>query len=117
MALETLPRLVASVASQSARLVNVSASAAPFEVSRPTCRDDLTLLRHVFMVTELPAWHRSRLQRLVKAPKLHMGDTGVAAAVLGLGAGDAIVAGVVGPRSTASAAAPRPAPSRSRAVA
>lgn len=89
-ALETLPRLVASVASQTARLVNVSGLAAPFEVSRPTIRDYLTLLQHVFMVMELPAWHRNRLQRLVKAPKLHMGDTGVAAAVLGLGADDLV---------------------------
>ena len=64
--------------------------AAPFEVSRPTVRDDLTLLQHVFMVTALPAWHRNRLQRLVKAPKLHVGDTGVAAAVLGLGADDLV---------------------------
>lgn len=61
---------------------------APFEVSRPTIRDDLTLLQHVFKVTALPAWHRNRLQRLVKAPKLHMGETGVAAAVLGFGADD-----------------------------
>ena len=89
-ALEALPKLVASVASQTARLVNVSALAAPFEVSRPTIRDYLTLLQHVFMVMELPAWHRNRLQRLVKAPKLHMGDTGVAAAVLGLGADDLV---------------------------
>ena len=87
-ALEALPRLVASIATQTARLVNVSELAAPFEISRPTIRDYLTLLQHVFLVMELPAWHRNRLQRLVKAPKLHMGDTGLAAAVLGLGADD-----------------------------
>lgn len=87
-ALEALPKLVASVASQTGRLANVSDLAAPFELSRPTIRDYLTLLRHVFLVTELPAWHRNRLQRLVKAPKLHLGDTGLAAAMLGLGAED-----------------------------
>jgi hypothetical protein len=40
----------------------------------------------VFLIEELPPWHSNRLSRLVKTPKLHMGDTGVAAALLGLDA-------------------------------
>ena len=82
--LETLPRLLAAAASQTARMFNLSDLAAPFEVSRPTIRDYLTLLERVFLLERLPAWHSNRLTRLVKRPKLHLSDTGVASALLGL---------------------------------
>ena len=82
--LEILPRLLAAAASQTARMFNVSELAAPFEVSRPTIRDYTTLLERVFLLERLPAWHSNRLSRLVKRPKLHLGDTGTASALLGL---------------------------------
>jgi hypothetical protein len=81
--LDVLPRLLAAAAAQTARLVNVSDLAAPFQVSRPTIRDYLTLLARVFLLEELPPWHTNRLSRLVKTPKLHLGDTGLACALLG----------------------------------
>ena len=34
----------------------------------------------------LPPWHDNRLKRLIKTPKLHMGDTGLACALLGVDA-------------------------------
>ncbi|MDE2983303.1 MAG: ATP-binding protein [Gemmatimonadota bacterium] len=82
--LAILPRLLAAAAGQTARLFNVSELAAPFEVTRPTIRDYTTLLERVFLLETLPAWHSNRLSRLVKRPKLHLGDTGIAAALLGL---------------------------------
>ena len=82
--LDILPRLLELAAGQTARLINVSEIAGPFGVSRTTVRDYLTLLRHVFLVEELPAWHANRLKRLVKTPKLHMTDTGLACALLGV---------------------------------
>ena len=81
--LDALPRLLALAASQTARLLNVSELAAPFQLSRPTIRDYVTLLTRVFLVEELPPWHSNRLSRLVKTPKLHVGDTGLACALLG----------------------------------
>ncbi len=84
--LDILPRLLEVAAGQTARLLNVSDLASPFQVSRPTIRDYLTLLEQVFLVDELPAWHSNRLSRLVKTAKLHIGDTGLAAALLGLDA-------------------------------
>lgn len=86
--LDLLPRLLELAAGQSARLVNVSAIAGPFGVNRTTVGDYLTLLRHVFLVEELPAWHANRLKRLVKTPKLHLTDTGLACALLGVEAAD-----------------------------
>ncbi|HED64147.1 MAG TPA: ATP-binding protein [Planctomycetes bacterium] len=84
--LDTLPRLLALAAGQTARLPNVADLAGPFQLSRPTIRDYVTLLEQVFLLEELPPWHTNRLSRLVKKPKLHMGDTGLAAALLGLDA-------------------------------
>lgn len=86
--LDILPRLLELAAGQTARLINVSEIAGPFGVSRTTVRDYLTLLRHVFLVEELPAWHANRLKRLVKTPKLHVTDTGLACALLGVEADD-----------------------------
>ena len=83
-ALDAVPRLLGAAAGQTARLMNVSELAAPFSVSRPTIRDYMTLLQRVFLVEELPAWHSNRLKRLVKSPKLHLGDTGLASALLGV---------------------------------
>lgn len=83
---DALPRLLALAAGQTARLINISDLASPFQLSRPTIRDYVNLLERVFLVDELPPWHRNRLSRLVKTPKLHVGDTGVASALLGLDA-------------------------------
>jgi hypothetical protein len=82
--LDVLPRLLEASAAQTACLFNVSALAAPFQLSRPTIRDYLALLERVFLIELLQPWHANRLSRLVKTPKLHLGDTGLAAALSGL---------------------------------
>ena len=84
--LDALPRLLAVVASQTARLLNVADLSGPFQMTRPTVRDYVTLLSRVFLLDELPPWHSNRLSRLVKTAKLHAGDTGVACALLDVGA-------------------------------
>jgi hypothetical protein len=89
--LDALPRLLAAGAAQTAQLLNVSSLAAPFQLSRPTIADYVTLLERVFLFERLPPWHSNRLSRLVKTPKLHLGDTGLACALLGLD-GDALKA-------------------------
>lgn len=85
-ALDALPRLLALAAGQTARLLNVADLAAPFQLSRPTIRDYMTLLARIFLLDELPPWHSNRLRRLIKKPKLHLGDTGLACALLGVNA-------------------------------
>jgi hypothetical protein len=84
--LNALPRLLALAASHTATLINVADLSAPFELTRQTIHDHVTLLERVFLLDRLPAWHTNRLSRLVKRPKLHMGDTGVACALLGVSA-------------------------------
>lgn len=80
--LDTLPRLLNFAAAQTARLINISDLGAPLQLSRPTIRDYVTLLEGVFLLEELPPWHSNRLSRLIKTPKLHVGDTGIACALL-----------------------------------
>lgn len=85
-ALEALPRLMRLAAVQTATLLNVSDLARSFELSLPTVRSYLELLERVFLLERLPPWHSNRLSRLIKTPKLHIGDTGLACALMGLNA-------------------------------
>lgn len=81
--LEVLPRLLSAAASQTARLFNLSDLASHFQLSRPTIGDYVVLLERLFLLKRLPPWHSNRLSRMVKTPKLHVGDSGLAAALLG----------------------------------
>ncbi|HEY4640023.1 MAG TPA: DUF4143 domain-containing protein, partial [Thermoanaerobaculia bacterium] len=83
-ALDALPRLLSLAAAETARLLNISDLAAPFQVSRTTIRDYVTLLERVFLMETLPPWHSNRLSRLIKTPKMHLGDSGLACALLGV---------------------------------
>lgn len=82
-ALGSLPRLLQLSAAQTARLVNISEMASEFQLSRPTIRDYVILLERIFLLEHLQPWHNNKLSRLIKSPKLHLTDTGVAAALLG----------------------------------
>ena len=84
--LDALPKLLAMAAAQTAQLVNVTDLAAPFELTRQTIHEYVTLLERVFLLERLPPWHTNRLSRLVKRAKLHMGDTGVACSLVGIDA-------------------------------
>jgi uncharacterized protein len=85
-ALESIPRLLQMAANQTARLFNTSELASPFQLSLPTVRDYITLLERVFLIDLLPPWHLHSTKRLIKTPKLHISDTGIAAALLGMNA-------------------------------
>jgi len=83
---DAIPRLLEMAALQSGQLFNLSELASPFQLSRPTIRDYFTLLERVFLVNRLQPWHNNRLRRLIKTPKIHLGDTGIACSLLGLDA-------------------------------
>ncbi|MYD35531.1 MAG: ATP-binding protein [Dehalococcoidia bacterium] len=82
--LDALPRLLTATASQTARLYNLSDLAAPLQLSRPTIGDYVSLLERLFLIDRLAPWHANHLRRLVKTPKLHIGDTGLGCALLGI---------------------------------
>jgi len=82
--LDILPRLLTLVAGQTARLFNAADLAAPFSISRPTIREYLSLLEQIFLIEQLQPWHSNRLSRLIKTPKVHFSDTGLACSLLGI---------------------------------
>ncbi len=82
--LEILPKLLSLAASQTARLFNATDIASPFSLSRPTIREYLALLEQIFLIEQLQPWHSNRLSRLIKTPKLHLADTGLACSLLGV---------------------------------
>lgn len=85
---DELSRLLELAAASSGRLANLSALATPLGVDSKTVDRWLTLLERMFVVRRVRAWHRNRLKRLVRTPKLHFLDTGLLAALRGEGATD-----------------------------
>jgi uncharacterized protein len=81
--LDSLPRLLRLAASQTSRMVNLTDLASAFQFSRPTLKDYIQLLERVFLIEQLPPWSSNRISRLIKSSKLHITDTGLAAALLG----------------------------------
>lgn len=82
--LDALPRLLKVAAGQTARLVNVADLAGNLKPSRTTIADYIALLEQIFLVSLLPAWSSNRLKRSVRKPKLHLGDAGLATALIGI---------------------------------
>ncbi len=85
-ALSAIPQLLQLAAGQTARLVNVAEMASAFQLSRPTIRDYVVLLERIFLLEHLRPWFSNRLKRLIKTPKLHLTDTGMASVLLGMDA-------------------------------
>ena len=79
---EVLPGLLNAAALNTAKLFNLADLASTFELSRPTILEYVTLLESLFLLEKLPAWQINTLSRMIKKPKLHMSDTGLAAALL-----------------------------------
>jgi len=72
------------VAAHTANLVNQSALGGEIGVSHNTARSWLSVLEAGYLVTRLPPLHRNLKKRIVKAPKLHFIDTGLACWLLGI---------------------------------
>ena len=83
---DVLSRLLQVAAAYTAQPINLSKMAAPLQVSPPTIRSYTLLLSQVFLLEELPAWYSNHIEGLTKTAKLHMDDTGLACALLGLNA-------------------------------
>jgi hypothetical protein len=71
-------------ASQTGNLVNQSALGEGVGVSHNTARSWLSVLEAGFIVHRLPPLHRNLRKRVVKAPKLHFIDSGLACWLLGI---------------------------------
>ena len=81
-----LGQMLRLAAAETSNGLNVTRWAQRLGADRATVQSYLGWLRTVFLVYELPAWRRSRGARVVKRSKLHMGDSGLAAALAGVNA-------------------------------
>ena len=79
-----IPRLLTMLANNSAQLVNINGLSNAFQLTRPTIESYVNLLRQIFLVEFLQPWYSNRNSRLIKTPKAHLSDTGLACAVLHL---------------------------------
>lgn len=86
--LDSIPKIMEMIALQSGQLFNLSKLASPFELSRPTIGEYVTLLEGVFLVNRIRPWYSNRMSRLIKTPKIHVGDTGLGCSLLDMGAKD-----------------------------
>lgn len=81
---QDVARLLGYLAHQTASLLNVANAANELRHTRPTIERYLGILEKLFLIRTLPAWHSNRNKRLVKTPKVHLCDSGLAAALSGL---------------------------------
>jgi len=71
-------------AGRTAQEINLSSLGGDAGVSHNTARAWLGILEASFITSVVPAWHRNVRKQIIKAPKLHFLDTGVACSLLGI---------------------------------
>jgi hypothetical protein len=81
--LTDLPRLLSLLAARITGLTNISEVSRAAGLAHTTLRRYLSLLEAIFILQPLPAWSPNLGKRLVKSPKLHLIDSGLAAYLRG----------------------------------
>jgi len=77
-------RMLRLVAARTASELNTSDLANDAQLGNETVRRYLPLLEAVFMCWRLPAWSANLTSKVVQRPKIHLVDSGLAAALLGV---------------------------------
>jgi hypothetical protein len=72
-------KLVGLLAYRTANLLNVSSAAADLGMDRETAEKYISILENLYLIRRLSAWHRNAAKRLIKTPKVHVIDSGLAA--------------------------------------
>ncbi len=82
--LATFRRFLALVAARHGQLLNKTDLAAPLGVSIPTVSEWLSILELTGQIILVPPYFENFGKRLVKSPKLYIGDSGLACHLLGI---------------------------------
>jgi len=82
--LTAFQRFLALCAGRTGQLLNYSSLAADCGVSQPTAKAWFSVLEASFVAFRLPAWSGNVRKRLIKMPKLHFYDAGLACWLLGI---------------------------------
>lgn len=81
---DDVARLLKLLAIRTGELLNTSALANELKLSNITVEKYLTVLERLFLIRRLPSWQRNHANRLIKAPKIHLVDSGLSATLAGL---------------------------------
>ncbi|MDE2794421.1 MAG: ATP-binding protein [Gemmatimonadota bacterium] len=81
-------RLLGLLAVRNGELLNTAGLSRELDLHRSTVREYIAVLERLFLVRRLLPWHRNVGRRLVRTPKMHVVDSGLAATLAGLGSGD-----------------------------
>ena len=82
--LQTFAGFLKLCAGRTAQEINLSALGGDAGVSHNTVRAWLSVLETSYIIHRLPAWHLNIRKQVVKAPKLHFLDSGLACYLLGI---------------------------------
>lgn len=85
---DDLGRLLNVLAVQTGNLLNISTLSRDLGIARATVDHYLAVLRRLYLIRIIPAWHSNHAKRLVKSPKVYIPDSGLAATLLKLEAKD-----------------------------
>lgn len=83
-----LARLLSLLALRTGELLNISTLSNELDLRRETVEHHLAACERLYLVRRLQPWHRHESKRLVKTPKLHFVDSGLAATLADLTAED-----------------------------
>ncbi len=86
-----LRRLLTLLATRKGRIFRATTLSRDTGLHRTTVDHYVTVLERLFLVRRLPAWHRSPGRRLIRSPKVHLVDSGLAATLAALTAPDLVV--------------------------
>jgi predicted AAA+ superfamily ATPase len=79
-----LPRLLGSLAGQTAQVFSLTDAGSSIDLSAATVESYTRILEAVFLIQQLPAWGTTLTSRTSNKPKVHVVDSGVAAHLLRL---------------------------------
>jgi len=83
-----LIKLLKLLSFSTGELINTTNLSNDLKIDRKTTEHYLSILEKIFLIRFLHPWHPNDGKRLIKNPKLHFLDTGLAAALAGLKASD-----------------------------
>jgi hypothetical protein len=81
--LADMERLIRIIAVRTGQLMSPTALSSDIGIPKETLRRYFRILEQLYLVHVLPAWSGDAGRRYIKAPKLHINDTGLAAYELG----------------------------------
>jgi len=81
-------RLLELLSHQTGSLLNTTSLGNDLNLDRQTVERYIVVLERLFLIRRLAPWHRNAAKRLIKTPKIHLVDSGLAASLSGISSED-----------------------------